>query len=66
MRSDRRGDAVVGRAHQVSSRFERAHARNLQMLVRRRRIAVPGIVGDVDEYRRLRNAPSWLLPNASS
>jgi hypothetical protein len=48
-RPDHGRDAVVRGAHQVAPGLERAHARDLQMLMRRRRIAVPGVVGDIDQ-----------------
>jgi len=34
--------------------LERAHARDLQVLARRERIAEPGDVGDVHQQRRFR------------
>ena len=51
MRIDGRGDAVVRGAHQVAPGFERPHAGDLQVLMRRRGIAVPRVVGHVDEQR---------------
>ena len=52
--ADRRGDARVRRAQQRPAGLERAHRRDLVVLERGERAAVPGVVGDVDEERRVR------------
>ncbi len=53
VRPDSGRDAVVRGTHQVAPGLERAHAGNLQMLMRRRGISIPRIVGDVDQERRV-------------
>ena len=45
--------AGVRRAQQVAARFGGAHLRDLQMLVRRDRVAEPRVVAHVDEQRRV-------------
>ena len=50
--ADRGGDAAVRRGEQHPPGLERSHARDLQVLARRKRIAEPRDVGDVDEQRR--------------
>ena len=57
MRRDDGGYAVVRRANQESRGLDGAQPGYLQMLVRRGRIPEPGIVGDVDEKRRLAQNP---------
>lgn len=42
-------DACVGRADRVTTHFERAHARDLQMLMRRYRITEPGIIAHINQ-----------------
>ena len=51
---DQRGDPGVGHADLGTPRFERAHSRNIQMMMRRNRVAEPGVVGDVDDEACLR------------
>ena len=48
-----RSNTGVGRAQHITAGFQRAHLRNLQMLLRPDRTAEPGIVADVDQQRRL-------------
>src|SRR6266508_6422109 len=50
---DDRRDAGVGRAQHRPRRLDRAHGCDLLVLLGRERTAIPGIVGDVDEQRRL-------------
>ena len=57
VRRDDGRDAVVRRANQEASGLDGAQPRYLQMLVRRGRVPEPGIVGDVDEERRLAQNP---------
>ena len=46
--STTRGNAGVGRANQRHAVFDRADLRLLEMLIGARRVAEPGIVGDID------------------
>ena len=50
---DRRRDAGVGRAQHRPAGLERAHRGDLVVLARGDRAAVPRVVGDVDEQRRV-------------
>jgi len=49
MGADHGSDASLVERIKNRPRFQRAHAGDLQMLVGRRRIAEPSVVGDIDE-----------------
>ena len=57
---DQRGDAVVRRAQHRAPALERTHAADVEVLVRRGRVAEPGVVGHVDEQRGLAHQPELL------
>ena len=46
VRIDDAADAGVGGAHQIAALLDRPHRRQLEVLIRRRRVAEPGVVGD--------------------
>ena len=72
LRVDRRRNAIVRGTHEKSTRLERAHARDLQMLMGRGRVAVPGIIGHIDEqgclpqYAQLLAAEGVLVANGET
>ena len=57
---DRRRDAGVRRAQHRPAGLERAHRRDLVVLHGGDRVAVPRVVGDVDEQRRVARAADQL------
>ena len=55
-------DASVGRTNHIAPDFERAHACDLEVLMRRYRITEPGVVTDVNEQARVREGIALLRP----
>ena len=51
-RADDRGHSVVGRAHHGPPGFHGAQPADLQVLITRRRMPEPGIIGDVGQHGR--------------
>ena len=52
LRVDDHGRAGVGGAQHGPGEFKRTHARDVQMLVNRHRVAEPSDIADVDQHRR--------------
>jgi len=57
---DNGGDAGIGGARHVAPGLQGAQAGDLQMLMRRQGVAEPGVVADVDQELRLRQAGADL------
>ena len=64
--ADHGGDAVARRAHQEATGFERAEARHLQLLVRRRESPNQALFVTLTSSVAPGSAASWSAPYASS